>query len=386
MAYEVVVPRLGWSMEEGTLGDWLKNEGEAVKPGDPLFVLEGEKATQDIESLDAGILRYLPGGPQPGELVRVGQLLGYLVAEGETPPFEEAGFSLPDLAPEPSIPAPTSSPLASTTTTTRAGRVAITPRARRAARQNDVDWTLLTGTGRGGRIRERDILAALDNIPSPDSRLPGHVEPLSPVRQVIARRLASANLDSPTVTLFRTLRGEQLVARRKTEGSGYTSQVIYHVSRALRAHPVMNSSWSNEGIFFPDDVNIAFAVDTDAGLLAPIIQQADNLTLAELDELCQRLSDRAQAGTLSQDDLRGGTFTVSSLGMHGVQHFTPLLNPPQCATLGIGTISPQPVVEDGSVIAGQLLHLSLTFDHRIVDGAPAARFLDDLCERISQEP
>ena len=384
MAFEVLVPRLGWSMEEGVLGDWLKQEGDQVTRGDPLFILEGEKATQDVESLDTGILQFLPSGPQPGDTVQVGQLLGFLLEKGETPPFEEAGYLPPSPPPSPDatpgIPlAPADIPAAISST----GRIAITPRARRLAIEHHVDWTTITGSGRDGRIRAADILSSSPSNIAEGIQQPGHLQALSPVRKVIARRLSTANPKVPAVTLFRTVDAKELVAHRESSGISYTTQLIRIVAGALRAHPAMNSSWTDQGIFLPDQVNIAFAVDTNDGLLAPVVPEADTLEDRELEALCGELTAGALAGKLAAADFQGGTFTISNLGMYGVEHFTPLLNPPQCATLGIGAISPAPICIGESIVAGIVCHLSLTFDHRIVDGAPEARFLDHICREIT---
>ncbi len=386
MAHEVLVPRLGWSMEEGILGDWIKQEGDHVTRGEPLFILEGEKATQDIESLDSGILRILPDGPRSGDTVLVGQLLGFLVEKDETPPFEEAGYAAPSPLPTAQAPPAATLPTAhSSASSTTPGRIAITPRARRLAGELQVDWTTVPGSGRDGRIRASDILSASRPDHSKDIQQPGRLQGLSPVRKVIARRLAEAAPTVPAVTLFRRIDAAALVAHRSAHGSSYTTQVIRLTATALRAHPAMNSSWTDQGIFLPDEVNIAFAVDTDDGLVAPVISRADTLDELAIGSICDDLTTGARAGALTADDFRGGTFTISNLGMYGVEHFTPLLNPPQCATLGIGAISPAPVLRGDTILPGIVCHLSLTFDHRIVDGAPAARFLDDICQAISGE-
>jgi pyruvate dehydrogenase E2 component (dihydrolipoamide acetyltransferase) len=268
--------------------------------------------------------------------------------------------------------------------TAGSGRIAISPRARRLAEQMNVDWTAISGTGRDGRIREIDIRSAAEPSPDQQTQGPGQVVTVGPIRKAIARRLGKASLETVPVTLFRSVRAEALVALRAAEGVSYSDILVNLVAACLRDHPVMNSTWTSEGIWYPDDVNISLAVDTDAGLLAPVILQADRLSLAEISATSSSLAEKAQAGQLRQSDLQGGTFTISNLGMHGVEQFTPILNPPQCSTLGVGTITPEPVCEGEDIIAGLLLHLSLTFDHRIVDGAPAARFLEDICQRILQ--
>jgi pyruvate dehydrogenase E2 component (dihydrolipoamide acetyltransferase) len=342
-------------MDEGTFVQWLKAEGEPIRPGDPLFVLESDKATETVEAIDAGILRIPPDAPQPGDPVKVGQVLGYLVAQGEVIP--EAG-------------------------------VAASPRARRVAREVGIDWKNVRGSGRNGRVRERDVRAAAPGEPQ------GRLLPHTSVRKIIAARMVAGVTQSAPVTLTTTADATNLVNLRrqfqsvaKSAGEivpSYTDFIVKLTALALRQHPLLQAQWRDEGRFVPEGIHIAVAVDTEAGLLAPVLRDADRRTLRELAAQARELITRARAGTLSAEELRGATFTVTNLGMFGVEAFTPIIHLPQCAVLGVGRIVREPAVVDEQVVPRDRMTLSLTFDHRIVDGAPAARFLDTLRCGIEQ--
>ena len=378
MASEIVVPRLGWSMEEGIFSAWLKKEGQLVEKGDYLFELEGEKAIQEVETFHGGILSLLPNGPNPGDTVRVGQLLGFLLQEGESPP-EEPLTTTPAVSTEeePRKPVIDTKVGSRPGGRTPAGRIRITPRARTLAGLHDLDWTTLTGTGRDGRIREADVRSALDA--SPRSGTLHDPSPLS--RAFISRWQAHGDGTLP-VTLHRRVTADALAARKAREGASYNDLLLLIAGKTLQSHPELNSCWTDAGILVFDQVNIAIAVDTPGGLVAPVIHDLPSLDLASLQQRRAEMVERALTGTLEAADHDNPTFVVTNLGSLGVEEFTPLLNPPLCATLGIGSISKQPVVENDEVIPGLVLSLSLTFDHRIVDGAPAARFLADLCQHI----
>jgi pyruvate dehydrogenase E2 component (dihydrolipoamide acetyltransferase) len=471
MPHPITIPRLGWSMEEGIFGEWLKPHGEPVRAGDMLFVLEGEKAAHEIESLDSGILCIPADAPQPGTTVKVGEVIGFLLAEGETapatvrvPPTTTAPIAASQThAPVRRTSSPssleinglevrctstsgksTSSALPSVTSTmpraagpaarrlarelgidlnavftpdptgrvlcedvqsaaasrnqsqsggTTARNPVATPRAKRRARELGIDWTRLAGTGRGGRIRERDILTAKSDspLPIPDSpSVPGRFVPASKLRQIIAQRMSAGVHQAVPVTLTTKVDVDSLVAYRErlkheaVDGlvPSFNDIVIQQAAQTLRELPDLNACWQGHGIHHFDAVHIATAVDTPAGLLAPVVRDADQLTLPELAARTRGLVEQARAGTLTQDQLSGGTFTVSNLGMLGIDAFTPVLNLPQAAILGVGRIVEEPVVRDGQLAAGKTMTLSLTFDHRVIDGAPAARWLQRLCERL----
>ncbi len=393
MTNPISVPRLGWTMEEGTFVHWLKSDGDEVRPGEPLFVLESDKSSEEIESLDAGILRIGPGGPAPGDKVKVGQVLAWLVAPGEEPPAatgsqksEVRSQQSEDRAPAEAVAAPV-----------RPDRPAISPRARRVARELGVDWSGLSGSGRTGRIRERDIRAAA-SLPSPSASgmrggappEEGQFLPHSPLRRTLAARMVAGVTQAAPVTLSVKVDAAALVELRqhcRQAGDivpGYTDLLVKAAAVALRRHPLLQAQWRPEGLFVPRRVDVAFAVDTEAGLLAPVVRDADRLDVAALAGVVRQLIDRARAGRLGGEHLRDATFTVSNLGMFGVDAFTPIIHLPQCATLGVGRIVREPAVVGDAVVPRERLTLSLTFDHRVVDGAPAARFLDEVRQAIEQ--
>ena len=384
MAIPITIPRLGWSMEEGVFVAWLKPDGASVRPGDPLFSLEADKATQDIESLDAGILRIAPDGPRPGQVVAVGTVIAFLVQPDEPAPFESlsptpqptSAAAAPVPAPVPAPPEPDSlrSPSARRTP-------AISPRARRVARELGVDWTTLQGSGRTGRIRERDVRAA-GSAPAE-----GTASPVGPVRRRIAERMLQSSRATAPVTLTTSadatnlvnLRQQfRLVAEAGEPVPGYTDLVVKLAGVALQRHPALNACWSEGGIVAFASVHVGIAVDAEAGLFVPVVRDVQSLTLRALAARTRDLAQRARQGQLTAQEMQGGTFTVTNLGAFGIDAFTPLINTPQCAVLGVGRIAPRAVVKDGQIVAREEITLSLTFDHRLTDGAPAARFLQTL--------
>jgi pyruvate dehydrogenase E2 component (dihydrolipoamide acetyltransferase) len=435
MAHEITVPRLGWSMEEGVLGDWLKAPGERIQAGEPLFTLEGEKAAQDIAALDTGILCIPPDSPRTGQTVKVGQVIGFLLAEGEAAPASSTKqASAPageaphcDRLPRNAGPAarrlarqlgidldsvPTPDPTGRVvcedvqraavlprSTSAAATQPIASPRARRRAKELGIDWTSQTGTGRAGRIRERDLLghrplAKPDAPPASAPLSPGKHVPASQRRAIIAQRMLAGVTQAAPVTLTTKVDAGPLVAYRTSlkqaapDGlsPSYNDILILLVARTLREHPQLNACWDRDGIHTYDDIHIVIAVDTDLGLLAPVIRHADQLTLGQITVRSGQLIADARSGRLSQDDLEGGTFTVTNLGMFGIDTFTPILNLPQAGILGIGRIVEEPIVRAGQLVAGHTLSLSLTVDHRVVDGAPAARWLQSLCQKCVELP
>lgn len=454
MPQYITVPRLGWSMEEGVFGQWLKAPGDYVRAGEMVYLLEGEKAVTEIESFDSGYLCVPADAPQPGAKVKVGEVIGFLLAEGESAPTSvrvtEFGSSVsqpqaatishsaPTILPE-SISTPSANPrvagpaarrrarqlgidLNAVVTPDPTGRVLCediertsalrtnktatkrpiaTPRARRRARELGVDWNCLTGSGRDGRIRERDVLSTLASpskrsdvfLQEPAPTEPGRHTPATPLRLAIARQMAMSAHQTVPVTLTTKVDATDLVAFReqlKRESAGgvipsFNDILIHWTAQTLHEWPELNACWYRNGIFTYDAIHIATAVDTPSGLLAPVVRHADQRTLIEIAEQTRELVAQARVGQLSQNKLSGGTFTISNLGMFGIDAFTPILNSPQAAILGIGRIVEEPVVRNGRLEVGQTLTLSLTFDHRVVDGAPAARWLQRLCQRILTE-
>jgi pyruvate dehydrogenase E2 component (dihydrolipoamide acetyltransferase) len=414
MAIEVVVPRLGWSMDEGTFGEWLKRDGEFVKAGQALFVLEGEKSAQDIESFDQGILRIPSDGPRPGDIVKVGQVLAFLVEDGEAAPFEKgvAGGEIAkpqataaaDLKQEKSI-----AVALQTVATAPAASTKASPRARRRATQLGVDLTNLQGTGRTGRIRERDVLAAQNAksqtlhgasdqcVTTSKSKTIASGAPrtlaVSRTRSTIATRMLAGSHETAPVTLTTRCDATNLVSlRAQFRAAGgtpetvpdYNDLIVKLTATALDRHPIMTARWTDREIVFAQAIHISVAVDTEAGLLAPVVRDVNVLTLRQLTTEIRRLASRARNGELSADEMQDGVFTITNLGAFGIDAFTPIINLPQAAILGVGAIVREPAVVDGQIVIRDQMTLSLTFDHRIVDGAPAARFLKDLRQGIEQ--
>jgi pyruvate dehydrogenase E2 component (dihydrolipoamide acetyltransferase) len=405
MAVDVTLPRQGWSMEEAVFVEWMKKDGDEVKAGEPLFSVETDKAVQEIESLDAGILRLTPNSPGQGDTVRVADVLAYLVAPGEaTPIAAPAPAPAPKTEPAAS-PAPAATPAdpVAAVPTVPAG-LPVSPRAARRAVQEGVDLRSIRGTGRGGRIREADVLAAKKgggalSLAATGSAMPvvppipGREAPLTTLRRTVADRMHRSKTITAPVTLTTRIDAAALVALREAMKAkakerkivpAYGDIIMREVAQALEEHPALNARWEDDHIRFPDSVNIGFAVDTEAGLVVPVVHNAPKYALAELADLTRDLAERARVRRLAPEEMNGGTFTVTNLGMAGIDAFTPIINWPECAVLGIGRITREPVVQGAKVTAGERLWLSLTFDHRLVDGAPAARFLDALRARLEK--
>tara|TARA_Y100001934_G_scaffold64915_1_gene80562 strand:+ start:1002 stop:2231 length:1230 start_codon:yes stop_codon:yes gene_type:complete len=403
MAIEIVVPRLGWSMDEGTFVEWLKADGQQVNAGDMLFVLEGEKAAQEVESFDSGILHIPVEAPQAGETVLVSQVLGFLLEADEEPPVYIPAAPVPKSEiPSESEPAREAPVSAAASTGKPTSRQIASPRARRKAAELGVTLEGIQGTGKNGRIRERDVVAAADSgvtkptgsISAAESAMvmpsqSGQLQPLSNVRRITAQRMRASRQQTVPVTLNTKLNAKGLIAYRDSlKGAGttpsYNDIIMKLAANLLRECPELNACWTPDGVYIYDDVNIAFAVDSQYGLLAPVLNRVDNLLLDDVAEYTAELIADAREGKLAEDQLKGGTFTVSSLGTLGMDHFTPVINVPQSGILGIGRIVEEPVVEDGKVVAGYTLSLSLTFDHQVLDGAPAARWLQSLAHQLTQ--
>jgi pyruvate dehydrogenase E2 component (dihydrolipoamide acetyltransferase) len=400
MAIAITIPRLGWNMDQGVFAGWLKRDGEPIRAGDPLFTLEGEKSTQDIEANDQGVLRIAPTAPQAGESVAVGAVIGYLLGPGEADPGGQpsAAVVLDGGRPPAAVGGgqPRRGRLAH-----QAGRPRISPLARRVARELGVDWTRLNGSGCTGRIRKADVLVAArvpaDRVWPGPARLDGAGPtrggsiPIGPTRRTIAARMLESRRTTAPVTLTTTadatnlvnLRGQfQAAAPAGRDLPGYTDFLVKLVAMALRDHPLLHARWDQDRLVIPDEPHIGIAIDTEQGLLVPVIRGAAGLGLGEIVARARDLVRRARESRLQAEEMQGGTFTITNLGSFGVETFTPIINPPECAVLGMGRIQRQPVMVGDQVVARERMSLSLTFDHRIVDGAPAARFLQALVRLI----
>lgn len=392
MPIHITLPRLGWSMEEGIFLEWLKKSGDYVKDGEPLFTLESDKAAQEVESTDSGILHIPSSGPAPGAKVKVGAVLGYLLASGELPPDEQT--SSPPLPSSPA-PVPHHLPLgegAAADTGSLKHKLQsdtpASPRARRAAKATGVDLAALQPTGKGGRIRECDVLAA--SLELGGTGMKWRTTPTSPLRRTIAERMEHSKRNTVPVTI--TTRCDatgmvslrtQLKAAAEFRVPSFIDIITKLAAGALKSHPHLSGRWADGAIQLPEAIHIGVAVDTELGLVVPVLRDVAGLALSEVSQKSQELFERARRGGLKATEMRDACFTITNLGGLGVEAFTPVINYPETAILGVGAIVREAVsLEDGTLVSRQQLTLSLTFDHRAIDGAPAARFLQTLRQRI----
>jgi pyruvate dehydrogenase E2 component (dihydrolipoamide acetyltransferase) len=451
MISEVILPKLGQTMDEGAIVEWVKKEGDPVKRGDLLFTVESDKAVLEVEATTRGFLRMIL--VSEGETVPVLTVVGLITRTADedlssygAPPVAEARPAAEEFAVEPAAPV---APVAEPGPAGPAGRIFASPRARKTAREKGVDLTLVTGTGPNGRIVEQDVFDYLASRPKatpvaiktaealgvdltkvrgtgpagritkvdveaaarppvppvevpavPPMEAPAVLSmeaaiervPVSGLRRIIAQRMAASDEATARVTLvteadataFVEVR-EQLKASVTEEwgfSPGFNDLLGVIVARALHEFPYMNARLSDDGetIERLPFVNLGMAVDTERGLLVPVIRDADQKGLRTFGTELRKLVDRAREGKSLPDDLAGGTFTITNLGMYEIDAFTPIINLPEAAILGVGRIQPKPVIKHGECVARQMWTLSLAFDHRLVDGAPAARFL----QRIKQ--
>jgi pyruvate dehydrogenase E2 component (dihydrolipoamide acetyltransferase) len=399
MAIEIRIPRLGWAGEEATFACWRKQDGEKVNAGEALIDLEGDKALQEVESLDSGTLRLLPNSPKAGDLVQAGQLIGYLLAEGEALP---AGIG-PSTPTDPVAGRPPAAPAASELQSAVIlpaerpavpGSVPSTPRARRIAVDLSVDLAQVAGSGKGGRIRERDVRAAAAAMPAPaqgDGPSDSRDAPISVMRRVIADRMIQSLAQTAPVTLTSLVDVTNLVGLRrqfKSSNGGalvpaYTDIIAKLVAATIVRLPAISGQWQGNQISLPRTISIGIAVDTEHGLVVPVVRDVPRLTLTEVTRASRALIEAAHARKLKADDMAGGVFTITNLGTYGVDGFTPIINQPESAILGLGAIRKVAAVVDGkNIMIRDQMTVSLTFDHRVLDGAPAARFLQTLVEAM----
>jgi pyruvate dehydrogenase E2 component (dihydrolipoamide acetyltransferase) len=395
---EVILPRLGQGMESGTIVRWLKSEGEPVEKGEPLFELDTDKVTQEVEAEAAGVL--LKIAVAAGE-VPVGQTVAFIGAEGEDVP-EVAAAAPPqeqtkpvEAEPAPAQEAPQEAAIASGN-----GRIKASPLARRMARERGVELSGIHGTGPDGRIVAEDIERAEAGAPSAASnkllQAPvslGEVErvPLSNVRKTIARRLTEA-WQIPVFQLQASAdmtRVNALVAtlrERDPDVRITVTDILTKVcAQALMRYREVNAEFTEDAILLHPSANVGLAVAAPQGLVVPVIRSAERLSLTEIAGVRADLVGRARDAKLRAEDLEGGTFTISNLGMYDVTEFTAIINPPESAILAVGGVRKVPVVVDEGVTVGHRMKVTLSSDHRVVDGATAAQFLAEV-RRLLEAP
>lgn len=381
---DVVMPRLDPGMQSGKIVEWLKKEGDQVRKGEPILVVEGEKTTFEVEAPESGPLTKIIA--DVGTEVQVAERIAIIGSPGVAAPL-----SARPQAKERHVPTPSSAGYGRPS-----DRVVASPAARRLAQEYGVDLASLKGTGPGGRITREDILAAKDagqttsQVTQSVSKIPQpqilRKMKLSGVRKVVAERLSySARTVVPVMITIEADATKLMAMKEKQSHVGFTAFSVKAVAKALRNHPAVNSTIENDEITTYSDVNVAVAINTDQGLIAPVIRNADKLSLQEINSMIDDLASKAKENKLAIENLTGGTFTVTNLGAYDVESFAPVINPPQCAILGLGRIGYKPSTHGKDVIARPSTLLTLVFDHRIIDGVPAAKFLRDV-KRHLEEP
>ncbi len=399
MAHEIIMPQLGLTMEEGTVTTWVKKEGEAVAVGDVILEITTDKLTSEVESEFAGTLIKIVA--QEGEDIPVKGLLGYIGEAGEV--VGEA--SAPAAAPVAEA-APVAAPVAAAATApvvANGGRIKISPLARKTAAKLGVDYSAIKGTGTAGRIVQRDIIAASEAAPAvvaapvaapvaaaaPVAKASGSVElmdgdttsKISGMRKVVAERMTQSRHEIPAVTQNVKIDVTNLMKFRKEMaadlGVKYSVNdfVLKAVAKALKANKHILVTLDGDTIIQRAHVNIGMAVALEGGLIVPVIKDADKMGIEEIAATAKDLATRAREGKLNMDEYKGSTFSISNLGMFGVETFDPIVNQPDSSILGVCAINDELVMDDeGTITKRQFMRISYTFDHRLIDGATAAKF------------
>jgi len=409
MGTKIIMPELGEGIIEATIAQWLKEEGDPVAQYEALLEIETDKVTTEATAEGAGTLLkiFVPAG----ETVPVGTLLAFVGAPGETvegdAPAETAVSTPPSSTPQPISARPghtNGQPAAPTRYTGR-----ISPVVSRIAAENDVNLDLVTGTGLDGRITKRDILAYVENRQSPianrqspivnrqspianrQSPIAGEVQPLTAMRRSIAEHMVRSKQTSPHVTtvfefdftavaLHRAAHKEQFA--RDNARLTFTAYLVAATVAALKEHPLVNSSWRDDGILLHHDIHLGMATALEEGLIVPVIKHADSLNLLGLARAINDLADRARQKQLRPDEIQGGTFTITNHGVSGSLFATPIINQPQCGILGVGKIEKRVKVVNDALAIRPLAYVSFTFDHRILDGASADYFVAAIKDKI----
>ena len=404
MATAVIMPKVDMVMETGTLVEWLKEEGAQVEKGDPLFVIMTDKAGIEIESPASGFLAGVTA--KPDDVVPVTETIAYILAEGEELPAEAA-------APPPAAPPaakveqaaltpvapPQAAPFAAPAPGPGDGKIRATPVARRMASELGVNLALVQGRGPRGRVHKADVLAFAEQgvqapampaaaaVPLPSARQK-KVVPLAGARKIIAERMSYSAFTAPHITLTLSvdmteaarLRSHLLASIEERTGLrlSFTAILARAVAATLPRHPTLNASLSGDQVIVWEDVHIGIATSIEDYLIVPVLREAQSKDLEQIVTDLGDLVERARAKRLTPAEMSGSTFTISNLGMFGIESFTAIINPPEAAILAVGKIVKTPVEVEGQIELRPTMHLTLSADHRIVDGATGARFLADL--------
>jgi len=415
MAEVIYMPKLSDTMTEGVVAEWHKKVGDTVKSGELLAEIETDKATMEFESFYDGVLLHI--GVEKGKPTPVNALLAVIGAKDEdisallkdapAPAVEAAPAEKPattvaetktEVTPVASTPAPVASPTPVTASATALnnGRIVASPLAKKLAEERGVDLGFIQGTGEGGRITKRDVDHYVPyNAPARSAGSVGGAMkesftdvPNSQMRKAIAKTLTASKFSAPHFYLKMEVDMDNAIAARKAINSAdgvkvsFNDMIIKAVSMALKKHPKVNADWMGEFIRYNDHIHIGVAVAVDEGLVVPVVRFADGKGISQLGEEIKDLASRARDKKLKPEEMQGGTFAVSNLGMYGIEDFTSIINPPNGCILSVGQIKETPVVKNGQIVPGNVMKLSLSCDHRVVDGAVGSAFLQTLKSMI----
>jgi pyruvate dehydrogenase E2 component (dihydrolipoamide acetyltransferase) len=402
MAEIIRMPRMSDTMEEGVIVEWHKQEGDSVSPGDVLAEVETDKATMDLESFQEGTLLHIgvKEGPVPvdGVIAVIGEkgedykeLLEAAKQEAPSKEEEKEVSSSTDNGSDAPAPKPEAAPQPKESSSGEGGRIKASPLARKMAEEKGIDISMLQGTGEGGRIVKRDIEKAEETgagkyaAAMPSMQLEGpefRDEPISQMRKTIARRLGESKYSAPHFYLTIELDMDNAIAARKSinesiapEKISFNDMVVKAAAMALTKHPQVNASWMEDKIRFNNRINIGVAVAVDEGLLVPVIRNANLKGYQQINAEVKELAGKARYRKLSLEEMQGNTFSISNLGMMGIEEFTAIINPPDSCIMAVGSIVKKPVVKEGQIVPGNRMKVTMSCDHRVVDGATGAEFL-----------
>ncbi|MGA9543060.1 MAG: dihydrolipoamide acetyltransferase family protein [Candidatus Sulfotelmatobacter sp.] len=391
MAFSVVMPALEMAQETGKLIAWRKKEGERVSKGEPLLEVETDKAVLEVEAPADGILAGIKAAA--GADIPVGQTIAWILAPGEKPPTEnESGTAAPAARGTTGSHTPPAAAGAPGSSAVQSAR--ISPKARRLAKELGVDISKVRGSGPGGEIVASDVEAAAQVASSAAPKKSDRVEIPSSIGRLMAERTTQSWTSVPHFFVTREIEAGALIEFRERRAPEierthhvritHTDLLIALTARVLQKHPRLNSSWTAEGIRLHDHVNMGVAIAVNDGVVAAVIPNADTASLAEIAAHRRDVAERAQAGKLRPADITNATFTISNLGMHHVDQFSAIITPPQAAILAVGSIADRVVAVEGKPAVRAVASLTLACDHRVVDGARAAMFLNDLAGAVCE--
>jgi pyruvate dehydrogenase E2 component (dihydrolipoamide acetyltransferase) len=407
----IIMPKMGDAMEEGTLIRWLKHEGDTVQEGEPIAEIATDKATVEIEAPVSGVLRGIRVAENT--VVPVNTPLAYILQEGESLPADGDGKASapPDAAaaPQPAPTAVAAAPKPAPTPTDGEERVLASPLARKIAAEHGIDLRQVQGTGPNGRIVVRDVLAYLETRPATVAPTPApppmpapavaatpveaRIETPNRLRQITAQRTTEAHQTIPHFYLTMEIDMEEALALRQRLNQldeslrvSINDLIVKACAVAIEQHPIVNASYQNGQIVHPNGIHIGIAVAVEQGLLVAVLKHCEGKSLRRIAQESQTLIQKAREGKLLPDEMTGNTFTVSNLGMFGIEQFTAIINPPASAILAVGATKRVPVVqEDGTIVARQRMKVTLSCDHRVLDGAVGAQFLQTL-KQVLENP